>query len=54
MIGNKIADRIKRVSRSLRQYILETITNEHGKEMSKERYLSPEDIQKTTDELRLI
>ena len=36
------------------QYNLKTITNEHDKEMPKEKYLSPEDRQKITDELRLI
>ena len=30
------------------------VTNEHDKEMPKERYLFPEERQKTVDDLRLI
>ena len=54
LIGNKISDRITKVSKTLSQNNLETITNEHDKEISKERYISPEEIQKIIDELRLI
>ena len=32
----------------------ETVTNEHDKEIPKERYISPEEIQKIIDDLRLI
>ena len=34
LIGNKIADRITKVSQN--------VTNEHDKEIHKERYISPE------------
>ena len=42
LIGNKIADKIRKVSKTLPQNNLETITNEHDKEIPKERYISPE------------
>ena len=32
----------------------ETVTNEHDKEIPKERYVSPKERQKTIDDLRLI
>ena len=37
MIGNKIADQIKKFSKSSQQNISETNTNEHNKEIPKER-----------------
>ena len=37
MIGNKIADQIKKFSKSSQQNISETNTNEHKKEIPKER-----------------
>ena len=37
LIGNKIADRITRVSKNSRLNISETVTNVHDKEISKER-----------------
>ena len=46
MIVNEIADRITKGS--------ETVTNENDKEIPKERYISPEERQKTLDNLRLI
>ena len=33
---------------------LETVTNEHDKEIPKERYISPEETQEIIDDLRLI
>ena len=54
MIGNKIADRIAKVSKILQQNYSETVTNEHDKEIPKERYISPEERQKIIDDLRLI
>ena len=42
MIDNKIADKISKVSRSLPQNNSETVTNEHDKEIPKEKYISPE------------
>ena len=42
-------DRITKVSRSLKNNS-ETITNEHNKEIPRERYISPEERQKITDD----
>ena len=42
LIGNKIAERITKVSKNSQQNISETVTNEHDKEISEERYVSPE------------
>ena len=53
MIGNKITDTITKVSKQLKQNNSEIVTNEHDQEMSKERYISPEEIQEIIDELRL-
>ena len=53
-IGNKIPDRIMKVSRSSPQNNSETITNEHDKEIPTERYIAPEERWKTIDYLRLI
>ena len=39
MIGNKITDRITKVSKKLQQTNSETATNENHKEMPKERYI---------------
>ena len=46
LIGNKIADRITKVSKTSQQNNLETVTNEHDKEILKERYISSEERQK--------
>ena len=40
LIGNKIANRITKVSRSLLQNNSETITREYFKEIPEERYIS--------------
>ena len=50
LIGNKIANK---VSKNSQQNILETGTNEHDKEMPKERYVTPAERQEIIDELRL-
>ena len=52
MIANKIADRITKVSKDSQQNNSETVTNEHDKEIPKERYLSPEKRQEIIDNLR--
>ena len=54
LIGNKIADRIMKVSKNIspRNYS-GTITNEHNKEIPQERYVSPEEKQEIIDELKL-
>ena len=64
LIGNKIADVLAKlydgkttnVSRTSPQnsYKYYTVKNEHDEELPKERYISPEERQKITDELRLI
>ena len=54
LICNKIANRVTKVSRSSPQNNSETITNEHDKEITKERYISPEERQKIIYDLRLI
>ena len=54
MIGNKIVSRITKFSKTSPQFNSETVTNEHDKETYKERYISPEEGQKITDDLRLI
>ena len=55
LIGNEIADRITKVSKkTLPQKYSETVTNEDGKEIPKERYISPEGRQKIIDDLTLI
>ena len=59
LIGNKIADKITKISRSLPQNNSEMIRNEtenikHDKVIPKERYISPEGRHKVTDDLRLI
>ena len=53
MIGNKTADavaksydgKITKVSKHSQQNNSETVSNEHDKEILKERYISPEEIQ---------
>ena len=54
MIGNKIADRITKFSKTIPQYNSKTVAIEHDKEIPKERYISPEKRQKIIDDLRLI
>ena len=52
MTGNKIAKRITNVSKNSQQNNLETVTNENDKEISKQRYISPEERQEIIDQLR--
>ena len=56
LIDNKITGGITKVSKSWQQNNSETVTNEHDKEISKERYIyiSLEKRQETIDDLRLI
>ena len=59
LIGNKIADKIAKVSRTLPQNSSETVTNEgenieHDRKISKERYISFGKRLKIIDNLRLI
>ena len=46
LIGNKIDVKFTKVSRSSPQNNSEAITNNHEKEIPKERYISPEEVQK--------
>ena len=43
--GNKIADKVTKISKPSRQYNSETATNEHDKEIPKEGYISLEERQ---------
>ena len=43
LIGNKIANRIRKVSKNSQQNNSDTVTNEHDKEIPKEKYVSPEE-----------
>ena len=54
LIGSKIANRITKVSKTLQQNNSEKNTNENGKELPKERYVSLEERQKIIDDLRLL
>ena len=54
LLGNKIAERITKISKKLQQNNSEAVTTEHDKEIPKERYMSPEERQKTINDLRLI
>ena len=54
LIGNKIANTIKKVSRSSLLNNSETFIIKQDKEISKERYISPDERQKIIDDLRLI
>ena len=57
-MGNKIANKITKFSKTSQQNNLGTVTNEYDKEMPKKIYIYiyiyPEEIQKITDSLRLI
>ena len=52
-IVNNVAERITKVSKNSQQNNSEILTNEHDKEILKERYVSPEERQEIIDELRL-
>ena len=54
MISNKNANEITKASKNSKQSNSETVTNEHDKEIPKERYISPEERQKIIDNLRSI
>ena len=49
--GNKIANKITKVSKTSQQNNSETVTNEHEKEIGKERCISPEERQEIIDVL---
>ena len=54
LIGSKIANRITKVSKTSQQNNSDTNTNENGKELPKERYVSLEERQQIIDDLRLL
>ena len=54
VIGNKIANKIKKVPQNLRQNNSETVTNEHGEQIPNERYVSLQERKNIIDDLRLI
>ena len=47
------AEKIIKISKTSQHNNSETVTNEHDKEILKERYLSPEERQKIIDDVRL-
>ena len=51
LVGNEIANEIRKISKTSQQNNSETVTNEHNKEITKERYISPEERQKIIDDL---
>ena len=53
LIGNKTANKMTKLSKKSQQYNSETVTNEHDKEILKEKCVSPEGWQEMIDELRL-
>ena len=53
LIGNTVANKIMIVSKNPQQNNSETVTNDHDKEIPKERYIFPKERQEITDELRL-
>ena len=50
LISNKVANRMKNIFRSSPENDSETITNEHHKEIPKEKYIYPEEKQKIIDD----
>ena len=54
LIGNEFADEIMKISRTSPQNSLETVENEHNKEIPKERYITSVERQKIIDDLKLI
>ena len=54
LIGNKIAVKITKISKTSQQNNWDIVQNEHNKEILKESYISPKEIQKIIDDLRLM
>ena len=50
----KLLIEITKVSKNTQQNNSETVTNEHNKEIPKERYTSPDEWQKIIENLKLI
>ena len=51
LLGNKIANKITKVSKNSQKNNSEIVTNEHDKEIPKERYISAEERQEVIDNL---
>ena len=54
LIGNEIANKITGVSKNSQQSNSKTVTNEHDKELPRERYISPEEKREIIDSYRLL
>ena len=54
LIGNKMLIKLRWSQKTSQQNNSKTVTNEHGKCIAKERYISPEERQKDIDDLRLM
>ena len=54
LIGHKICNKIRKVSKHSQQNISEAVTNKLDEEIPNERYISPEERQKIIYDLRLI
>ena len=54
MIGDKTANKFAKLSKNSQQNNSETVTNEHDKEIPKEKHVSPEERQEIIDEIRKI
>ena len=50
-IGNKSANKIGKLSKNSQQSNSETVTNDHDKQIPKQRYASPEERQEIIDKL---
>ena len=53
LTGNKIANKITKLSKNEQQNSSEKVRNKYHKEISEEKYISPEKRQKIIEELRL-
>ena len=54
LIGNEISNKITGVSKNSQQNNSETVTNQHNKQIPKERYIPPEGRHKIIGDLKLI
>ena len=54
LIGNEIDNKITGVSKNSQQSNSKTVTNEHDKELPRERYISPEEKREIIDNYRLL
>ena len=52
LISSKITDRIRKILKTSQQNNLETVRNEHDKEIPNQKYISLEESQEIIDDLR--